>query len=167
MNLGFATASTKDTAELDAMAEFKEGVKLLKNEYPQKALVRFRRAFECDKHNPYYISFLGLSIARAQRKWDQASELCEIAMQLKPTEMQFHLNLGEVYASAGLREKALDKLDDALELFGEDARLRQARSKVQNRSNPLVPFLGRQHFLNRELGKLRHRTLKHLGKNSH
>ena len=167
MNLGFATASTKGTADLDPMAEFKEGVKLLKNEYPQKALVRFRRAFECDKHNPYYISFLGLSIARAQRKWDQASELCEIAVQLRPTEMQFHLNLGEVYASAGLREKALDKLDDAMELFGEDARLKQARSKVQNRRNPLVPFIGRQHFLNRELGKLRHRTLKHLGKNSH
>jgi tetratricopeptide (TPR) repeat protein len=167
MNLGFATASTNDTADLDPMAEFKEGVKLLKNEYPQKALVRFRRAFECDRHNPYYISFLGLSIARAQRKWEQASELCEIAVQLKPTEMQFHLNLGEVYASAGLREKALDKLDDAMELFGEDTRLKQARSKVQNRRNPLVPFLGRQHFLNRELGKLRHRTLKHLGKNSH
>src|SRR3982075_2284414 len=133
MNLGFATASTKGTAELDAMAEFKEGVKLLKNEYPQKALVRLRRAFESDKHNPYYISFLGLSIARAQRKWDQASELCEIAVQLKPAEIQFNLNLGEVYAAAGLREKALDKLDDALERFGEDARLKQARSKVLNR----------------------------------
>jgi tetratricopeptide (TPR) repeat protein len=165
MNAGFASGTAKGTAELDPMAEFKEGVKLLKNEYPQKALVRLRRAFECDKHNPYYISFLGLSIARAQRKWDQASELCEIAVQLKPKEIQFHLNLGEVYASAGLREKALDKLDDALELFGDDARLKQARSKVQNRRNPLVPFLGREHFLNRELGKLRHRTLKHLVKN--
>jgi len=105
-----------------------------------------------------------LSIARAQRKWEQASELCEMAVQLKPKEIQFYLNLGEVYASSGLREKALDKLDNALELFGEDARLRQARSKVQNRRNPILPFFGRTHFLNRELGKLRHRALKHLGK---
>ena len=52
------------------------GLELLKNEYPQKALVRLRRAFESDKHNAYYSSFLGLAIARAQRKWDQASELC-------------------------------------------------------------------------------------------
>jgi tetratricopeptide (TPR) repeat protein len=164
MNLGLATERTKDTVELDPMVEFREGVELLKNEYPQKALVRLRHAFECDKHNPYYISFLGLSIARAQRKWDQASELCEIAVQLKPTEIQFHLNLGEVYASAGLREKALDKLDDALELFGEDARLKQARSKVQNRRATALPFFGREHFLNRELGKLRHRIFKSLGK---
>lgn len=164
MNLGFATARTNGTAELDPMVEFKKGVELLKNEYPQKALVRLRRAFESDKRNPYYISFLGLSIARAQRKWDQASELCEIAVQLKPTEIQFHLNLGEVYAAAGLREKALDKLDAALELFGDDMRLKQAHSKVENRRAHVLPFLGREHFLNRELGKLRHRALKRLGK---
>ncbi len=121
MNIVSAKQNPGDTAELNPMTEFREGVELLKNEYPQKALVRLRRAFECDRHNPYFMSFLGLSIARAQRKWDQASELCEIAVQLKPKEIQFHLNLGEVYASSGLREKALDKLDNALELFGEDA----------------------------------------------
>jgi hypothetical protein len=85
-------------------------------------------------------------------------------VQLKPTEIQFHLNLGEVYASAGLREKALDKLDDALERFGDDFRLKQARSKVENRRNPIFPFFRREHFLNRELGRLRHRALKGLGK---
>jgi len=165
MNFGVAKESAKTTAELDPTAEFREGVKLLKDEYPQKALVRLRRAFECDKHNPYYLSFLGLSIARAQRKWDQAAELCEIAVQLRPAEVQFHLNLGEVYALAGRREKALDFLDDALQLFGEDARLKQARSKVRNRRAPLLPFFGREHFLNRELGRLRHHALKRLGKN--
>jgi Flp pilus assembly protein TadD len=166
MNLGFPTETAKGTAELDPVAEFRQGVELLMNEYPQKALVRLRRAFECEKHNPYYLSFLGLSIARAQRKWDQATELCEIAVQLKPKEIQFHLNLGEVYASSGRREKALDMLEAALELFGEDERLRQARGKVENRRNLLLPFFGRENFLNRELGKLRHRTLKRLGKDS-
>jgi tetratricopeptide (TPR) repeat protein len=164
MSQGLATETTKGTAALDPMLEFKKGVELLKSEYPQKALVRFRRAFESDKHNPYYISFLGLSIARAQRKWDEASELCEIAVQLKPTEIQFHLNLCEVYASAGQREKALDKLDSALQLFGEDGRLKRARSKVEMRRNPLLPFFGREHILNRELGKMRHRALKRLKK---
>jgi tetratricopeptide (TPR) repeat protein len=164
MKLGFATERTADTAELDPMNEFRKGVELLKNEYPQKALLSLRRAYESDKHNAYYSSFLGLAIARAQRKWVQASELCEIAVQLKPNEVQFHLNLGEVYASAGMREKALDKLDYALGLFGEDARLRHARDKVVNRRAPLLPFLGRKNFMNRELGKLRQRLLKRLGK---
>ena len=155
---------TEVAGELNPMAEFREGVELLKNEYPQKALAKLRRAYECDKHNPYFMSFLGLSIARAQRKWDLASELCETAVKLKPKEIQFYLNLGEVYAASGMRERALDKLDDAVQLFGEDARLKQARSKVQNRRNPILPFFARTHFLNRELGKLRHRALKYLVK---
>jgi Flp pilus assembly protein TadD len=159
MSVGPAT-----THAVDPVVEFREGIKLLKNEYPQKALVRLKRAFESDQHNVYYMSFLGLAIARAQRKWDQASDLCEIAVQLKPTEIQFHLNLGEVYALAGRREKALDKLEHALRLFGNDARLVQARGKVEKRRNPVLSFLGREHSLNRELGKLRHRILKSLGK---
>jgi tetratricopeptide (TPR) repeat protein len=164
MNLGFATERITVPVELDPMNEFRKGVELLKNEYPQKALPRLRRAYESDKHNAYFSSFLGLAIARAQRKWDQASELCEIAVQLKPKEIQFHLNLGEVYASAGMREKALDTLDLALELFGEDARLKQARSKAEKRRAPVLPFFGRKHVLNRGLGKLRYRILKGLGK---
>lgn len=163
MSLGSVTKITRDIVD-NPMVEFREGIELLKNEYPQKALARLRRAFESDKHNAYYISFLGLAIARAQRKWDQASELCEMAVQLKPREIQFHLNLAEVYALAGLREKALDKLDYALGVFGDDARLKRARSKVQRRRVPLLPFFGREHFLNRELGRLRHRILKSLGK---
>ncbi len=163
MSLGSVTEMTKGT-EPDHMVEFREGVELLKNEYPEKALVKLRRAFEKDKHNPYYISFLGLSIARAEQKWDQAMELCETAVKLKRTEIQFHMNLMEVYALAGWREKALHKLDAALRLFGNDARLKRARSKVVQRRAPVLPFLGRSHFLNRKLGKLRDRVLKRLGK---
>jgi Flp pilus assembly protein TadD len=159
MSLGSATKITKGTAP-DYLIEFSEGVELLKNEYPEKALLKLRRAFESDKHNPYYMSFLGLSMARAEQKWDEASELCETAVQVNRKEIKFHLNLVEVFALAGQREKALDRLHSASRLFGNDARLKRLRCKLQKRSAPLLPFLGRKHFLNRELGKLRHRILK-------
>jgi tetratricopeptide (TPR) repeat protein len=163
MGLGLTTKATK-RAQPEHLVEFMEGVELLKNEYPEKALVKLRRALESDQHNPYYISFLGLSLARAEQKWDEASELCERAVQLKRKEIQFHLNLREVYAWAGRREKELDALDSASKLFGNDARLKRARSKAQKRRAPVLPFFGRTHFLNRELGKLRHRILEHLEK---
>ena len=158
MTLGH-TESTKDP-EPDHMVEFREGVELLKNEYPGKALVKLRSAFESDTRNPYYISFLGLSIARAEQNWEQASELCETAVELKRKEIKFHLNLIEVYARAGWREKAVRRLNSASKLFGDDARLKRFRAKMLERRNPVLPFLGRSHFLNRELGKLRHRILK-------
>jgi DNA-binding SARP family transcriptional activator len=123
-------------------------------------ILKLRRAFESDKRNPYYISFLGLSIARAEQNWEQALELCETAVNLKPKEIKFHLNLIEVYALAGWREKVIRKLDNASKLFGDDARLKRFRAKVAERRAPVLPFLGRSHFLNRELGKLRHRMLK-------
>jgi tetratricopeptide (TPR) repeat protein len=158
------TESAIAIAELNPVAEFTEGVKLLQNAYPEKALACFRRAFECDKQNPFYLSFLGLSIARAEREWDQAVELCETAIQRKRGEIQFHLNLADVYTAAGRREHALYTLDKALESLGEDKRLRIARSKIAKRRTPVFPFLNRDHFLNRELGKFRHKVLKRLGK---
>ena len=161
MTLGLVEERTKGT-ELDHMVEFREGVELLKNEYPEKAVVRLRRAYEGDKSNPYYTSFLGLSIARAEQKWDQAAELCESAIKLNRKEIKFHLNLVEVYALAGQREEALHTLDYASKQFGSDGRLKRARSKLQKRSAPVLPFVGRKHFLNRELGKLRHRIMKRL-----
>jgi Flp pilus assembly protein TadD len=151
-------------AEHDLVAEFKRGLEALKTGHPQKALLHLRFAFESEKHNPFYLSFLGLAVARAERKWDQAAELCEKAVQLRRNECQFHLNLAEVYALAGRREKALDTLDAALELFGQDKRLKRARSRVEKRRSPMLPFLTRGHFLNRTFGRLRHRTLKQLGK---
>jgi len=83
-----------------------------------------------------------------------------MAVQLNPKEIQFHLNLAEVYSLAGLREMSLYKLDYALGLFGDDPRLKRARSKIEKRRTPVLPFFGREHFLNRKLGKLRHRILK-------
>jgi tetratricopeptide (TPR) repeat protein len=159
MTLGLVTERTTGT-ESDHMVEFREGVELLKNEYPEKALLKLRRAFESDKRNPYYISFLGLTIARAEQNWEQALDLCETAVKLKSKEIKFHLNLIEVYALAGWREKALRKLDNASKLFGHDARLKRFRAKLMERCTPVLPFLGRGHFLNRELGKLPHRMSK-------
>jgi tetratricopeptide (TPR) repeat protein len=163
MTFGLATERDKDTAP-EHMVEFREAVELLKNEYPDKAVPKLRRALESDKRNPYYISFLGLSIARAEKNWEHALELCETAVQLKRKEIQFHMNLIEVYALAGLRDKAVDRLDSALKLFGNDARLKRARSKMHTRRDPVLPFFGRTHFLNRELGKLRHRMMKRIDK---
>ena len=164
MNIVSAAAAAKSPEELDLTDEFKQGVKLLKNGYPSKAIPHFRRAFECEKQNPYYLSFLGLSLAYGERRWREAAEMCELAVQLRRKEMQFHLNLADVYSAEGRRDKAKDTLDLAMQIFGKDGRLIRARSLVDKRRSSVLPFLDRGHFLNRGLGKLRHRALQHLSK---
>jgi hypothetical protein len=94
--------------EFDLMDEFRKGIDSSRRNGPRgpgeiAACVRKRQ------HNAYYVSWIGDHACRTEV--GSSLELCEIAVELNPKEIQFHLNLGEVYASAGLREKALDKLD--------------------------------------------------------
>ncbi len=142
-----------------ALIEFKQGVRMLRDSHPHNALEHFRKAVDLEQHNPYYISFAGVSLARAERKWEPALKLCELALSMKRNEAQLYLNLAEVYTSAGRREEALITLDRGLASLGPQARIQQARLKLGRRRSPALPFLDRQNFLNRYLGVLRHRIL--------
>ena len=50
MNSAFATGRIKGTVQLDPVVDFKKGLELLRNEYPQRAMGLLQRAFESDKH---------------------------------------------------------------------------------------------------------------------
>ena len=148
-----------DTPDL---AEFKQGIKLLRDGHSGEALECLQHAAELKRQNPYYLSFLGVSMARAQRKWAPAVELCKAALNLKRNEAQLYLNLAEVYVSAGLREDAVETLDKALRYCGADARIRRERGRFGRRCSPVLSFLERGNFFNRTLGKLRHGALERL-----
>jgi Flp pilus assembly protein TadD len=145
-------------AEQSALGEFKQGIKLLRSGQSAEAFEYLKNAAESNQQNPYYLSFLGVSVARAQRKWDAAVRLCEAAVSLRRNEVQLYLNLAEVYVAAGRRDDAVAVLDRASIYSGKDVRLKRARAELGKRSSPVLPFLERAHFLNRSLGKLRHRV---------
>jgi Flp pilus assembly protein TadD len=151
-------------AENSALAEFKQGINLLRDGHSAEAIEYLRHAAELDQQNPYYLSYLGVSVARAQRKWTMAVELCKAALSLKRNEAQLYLNLAEVYMSAVRRDDAVDILDRGLVHLRVDARMMRARANLGKRCSPVVPFLEREHLLNRSLGKLRHRVLGRPGK---
>ena len=151
-------------ADNSGLAEFKQGVALLRKGHSAEALEYLRHAAELRQQNPYYLSFLGVSMARAERKWAPAVKLCETALSLKRNEAQLYLNLAEVYVSAGRREDAVETLDTALRYCGTDTRVRRVRGKFGKRGSPVLPFLERGNFLNRSLGKFRHRMLIRLRK---
>ena len=139
-----------------ALAEFKQGIQLLREGHPTDAYDCFHRAVELEKQNAYYLSFLGVSEARGQKNWAAAADLCETALSLKRNEAQFYLILAEVYMSAGRREDAVAVLDRGLIYFIDDPRIRRARAKLGTRRSSVLPFFERGHFLNRSLGKIRH-----------
>jgi Flp pilus assembly protein TadD len=142
-----------------AHAEFKVGMRFLRDGHSGDAYERLRQAAELEENNPYYLSFLGLSLARSERKWAEALALCERALSLKRNEAQLYLNAAEVYALAGQRDNAIAVLDKGLIYFPLDVRIRRVRTNLGKRRPPVLPFLERAHFLNHNLGKLRHRAL--------
>ena len=149
--------------DTEAFREFKQGLTFLRDNYPVKALPHMQRALELEKNNPYYMSYLGVILARSEKKWAEAEQLCDSAVRLKRNQAQLYLNLAEVYASAGRREDAVEALQSGLKYAQRDVRLNMALTRLAERRPPVLPFLNRQHPVNRQLGILRHRTLRIFG----
>ena len=102
-------------------------------------------------------------LARSEQKWGEAERLCDAAVRMKRNQAQLYLNLAEVYATAGRRDDAVEALRNGLKFARRDVRLTIAMNKLTHRRNPVLGFLGRKHPLNRQLGILRHRTLRMFG----
>jgi Flp pilus assembly protein TadD len=151
-------------AEVDAVTEFKEGLALLRNNYAHKAMPYFTRALQREKANPFYLSYLGVAMAAAERKWDEAEELCTQALKMRRTQPELYLNLADVYRLAGRREEQIETLFQGLRMTKRDPRIAETLKRYGFRRPPVIPFLERDNILNRELGKLRYRVLKSLGK---
>lgn len=149
--------------ETEAFREFKQGLDRIRDADSERALEHMRRAVQLEEHNPFYLSYLGLLLARTERKWGEAEELCGAAVKMKRNQPQFYLNLAEVYVTAGRRDDAAETLLHGLKYAQRDIRLKLMLSKLIVRRRPVLPFLARDSFLNRQLGRWRHRALQYFG----
>jgi tetratricopeptide (TPR) repeat protein len=153
-------------ADDSGLVEFKQGIALLQKGHSAEAVEYLQHAVELKQQNPYYLSFLGVSMARALQKWAAAAELCRKAISMRRNEPQLYLNLAEVYMSAARRRDAVETLDAASRYCGADARIKRMRGRFGERCSPVLPFLERSNPLNRSLGRLRQRLLERLGKHT-
>jgi len=152
--------------DTEAFKEFKQGLALLRDNYAEKALPHMQKATQLEKNNPYYMSYLGVVLARSEQKWAEAEKLCDNAVRMKRNQAQLYLNLAEVYATAGRRDDAVETLQAGLKFARRDVRLNLALNRLVQRRSPVFTFLSRRHPLNRHAGKIRHRTLEILGRRS-
>jgi predicted Zn-dependent protease len=153
--------------DTEAFAEFRKALGFLRDGYPVKALAHIRRASQLEEHNPFYQSYLGVTIARAEKKWTEAEKLCDSALRLKRDQPQLYLNLAEVYIAAGRRQDAMETLAMAVKYAQRDTRIQRLMGEISSRRRPVVPFLHRRHFINRKLGTWRHKSLRILQGETH
>jgi Flp pilus assembly protein TadD len=150
--------------DTEAFREFKQGLNFLRDNYAGRALPHMQRAMELDRNNPYYMSYLGVVLARSEQKWGEAEKLCDAAVRMKRNQAQLYLNLAEVYAQAGRKDDAVDALQAGLKYARRDVRLTIAMNRLTRRREPVLSFLNRTHPVNRQLGMIRHRALQILNK---
>ncbi len=142
-----------------ARSEFKRGLMLLRGRCPHMALPHMRRALALEENNPDYLSYFGVAIALAEKKWATAELYCRTALLSKQDEARFHVNLAQVYLGAGRWQCAVQTLKMGLQCAKRRCLLIRALCRLVVRRSPLLPFLGRKHFFNRYLGIVRHRIL--------
>ena len=143
-------------SQCDPKHEFKEGLLALRNGYFNSALAHLQKAVEHDNDNPFYLSYYGLAIARAEHNWTKAETSCLAALRMKCNVAHLYLNLAEVYRRGGDLKDALSTLYSGLQFTKWDPLLIRAIEDLGIRRSPVFPFLDRKHFLNRHLGKLRY-----------
>ncbi len=150
--------------DTEAFREFKTGLNYLRDNSASRALQHIQRAAELEKNNPYYMSYLGVALARTEQKWAEAERMCDTAVRMKRNQAQLYLNLAEVYIAAGRKEDAREALFSGMKYARRDIRLNIAMAKLTPRRPPVFTFLERKHPLNRHFGLLRHKTMVAFGK---
>jgi predicted Zn-dependent protease len=141
------------------MTEFKECLRHLHDGHKSVALAHIRRALKAEPGNPFYLSYVGVLSAIAEKRYDAAEHFCREALEIKRNHAQLYLNLAEVYHQAGRDGDAMATLQKGFISAGHDIRIRKALDKIGGRRPPLLSMLGRNHSLNRILGRLRHRMI--------
>jgi hypothetical protein len=81
-------------------------------------------------------------------------------MRMNRRNAQLYLNLAEVYVAADRKQDAADILARGLHYAPHDRRLNMALDRLAMRRPAVLQFLPRQHILNRNLGRIRHRALQ-------
>ncbi len=76
----------------------------------------FKWACQFDPENSKYFHFRGISLSRIPRRSHEAEEHLRKAIELDPEISSYHLELGNLYLKGGLKTRALQLFNEALEL---------------------------------------------------
>lgn len=111
-----------------------------------------------------YFAYLGYGMARHQGQEQEGARLCRHAIELEFHEPENYYCLAQVFLLMNDRRAAIDAIDRGLEIDSAYSGLVELKQRLGMRRPPVLPFLPRQSFPNRALGKIRHRLLASLGR---
>jgi tetratricopeptide (TPR) repeat protein len=91
-----------------------------------------------------------------RRRTADAVRFCQFAIRRNPVDADLHHALAQVYLRVHSKRKAVRAVAQGLRVDPGHAGLQRCLDGLGRRSTPCVPFLSRQHVINRVLGRIRH-----------
>jgi predicted Zn-dependent protease len=102
---------------------------------------------------PKVASYYAVCLAKERRDVEQALELCDAAIEEDPGNPVHYLNLGRIYLATGMKREAIKAFRDGL-LHGKNLLISRELEKLGWRNPAVIASLGREHPINRILGKV-------------
>jgi hypothetical protein len=102
-----------------------------------------------------FYSYLGYGIALREQRIEEGLKLCRHSIKLEFYQVENYLNLARTYLLAQNRAGAVRAVRDGLKIDSHPELL-ALQEELGIRSSPVLPFLGRENFLNQLLGRIRH-----------
>jgi len=106
-----------------------------------------------------FYAYLGYGVAKYQNNVIEGLKLCRHAIELEFYQPENYYFLAQVQLLARDRRSAMASLERGLEVDSSFGGLLELKREMGERRPPVLPFLARENFLNRLLGKWRHRLL--------
>jgi len=144
-----------------AEQHFSKGLAALAGERPLEAADCFLAAMQAEagdgarRPDMRYLSYYGLSLAKASYATASAVQACELAYQTDPLHPALLLNLGRVYLLTGKTEQALACFERGIRVAPAHRALQRELARADRRHRPVFRFLDRSNPLNRWTGLLR------------
>ncbi len=152
---GGSGQASKQALDDATRALFERGVNALGEDRADEALVALREARGFAPDHAQIRSYLGLAIARSEKNFAEARELCEDAAKQEFFNPDVYLNLAKVYLCFGRRAEALRYLRRGQMIDPGHAPIKELIAGLGRRKLPILPFLPRRHPINRALGTAR------------
>ncbi|HYV67191.1 MAG TPA: tetratricopeptide repeat protein [Myxococcales bacterium] len=130
-----------------------EGRALLDQDRAQAHQV-FEKAYRRNLNDVRVLSNYGLTLVLVEGDRQRGIRFCEEAVRRGPLTTEMLVNLARALVVTRNKEQAVRALQRALELAPNDPRVRQEFLMLGLRRPPPIPWLPRNFFLNRWLGKL-------------
>jgi hypothetical protein len=141
--------------------ELRKGMDLVEKGELARAYQFFQSFSEKEKNNPVAISFLGYLTASFQQRPYQGLELCLESVKADKEDPLIYLNLARVYIQLNDRYHAVQAIQHGLKYRHSPfrANLMNFYRFIGIRQKAVVPFLHRNHPINKFVGKMM-RTVK-------